>query len=69
MGAGHLSPDLNNMTTSLLPKALKREISAMMRAMIAGKDMSGKYYVINAKRTVLRNQQMTINQTRAYRYL
>lgn len=65
----HLSPDLNNRSISLLPNALKREISAMMRAMIAGKDTSGKYYVINAKRTVLRNQQMTINQTRAYRYL
>ena len=65
----HLSPGFNNGITSLLPNALKREISAMMRAMIAGKDMSDKYYVINAKRTVLKNQQMIINQTRAYRYL
>lgn len=68
-GGASQSPDLNNRTTSLLPKALKREISAMMRAMAACKDMAGKYYVINAKRMVLRNQQMTINQTRAYRYL
>lgn len=68
-GGASPSPDLSNGITSLLPNALKREISAMMRAMIASKDMNGKYYIIDAKRTVLKNGQMTINQTSAYRYL
>jgi hypothetical protein len=68
-GETHLSPDSSNKRTYLLSKALKLEIPAMMRAMIAGKDMNGKYYIIDAKRTVLKNGQMTINQTSAYRYL
>jgi hypothetical protein len=68
-GGTHLSPDSSNKNASLLPKALKLEIPAMVRAMAASKSMAGKYYVINANRMVFGNSQMNINQTQAYRYL
>ena len=45
---------------------LKLEISSIMRAMIDG--IKGKYYVINAKRILLKTGQQLITQEKAYRY-
>jgi len=40
----------------------------MIRAMSTYKNGNGKYYIIDAKRSVFKNKQMTINQLVAYRY-
>ena len=49
-----------------LNKALKKEIASMMRTMIEGN--KGKYYVNENKRTLSKNKEILITQSKSYRY-
>lgn len=51
---------------ALSDKQLKLEIASMMRAMI--EDIQGKYYVSNLKRTITKNKEMLVTQSKSYRY-
>jgi hypothetical protein len=51
---------------ALSDKQLKLEIASMMRAMI--EDIQGKYYVNILKRTITKNKEMLITQSKSYRY-
>lgn len=60
----------SNLSKSLTDThSLKSEISAMIKAMAACKNKNGKYYIIDAKRSIFKNKQMIVNQVAAYRYL
>lgn len=59
----------SSLTNKMLPyfdQKLESEMVLMMRAMIEG--VQGKYYVMEAQRTLRKNKQQLVHQIRWYRY-